>query len=271
MNAERYEEMITRGAAVNLSTRAKWRLSGADRMRYLNGQVTNDVRTVSPAKTLYACVTDVKGRACGDVFIHATADALLLDADADLRETLGARLERYIVSDDAELTDVTEEWQLWHVFGPDLPAGVACERFGMPGVDVWLRSESRLQPETGERQSASPPEGGTPNELTAEEVETLRILQKVPRWGHELTNETFPPEAGLEEKAMSFTKGCYIGQEVLSRIKTTGKMPRVMVAFESETAVSSGDPLNGGKVTSVTRHPLSGKWVGLMMRKFSAV
>jgi folate-binding protein YgfZ len=256
MNAERYEEIITRGAAVNLSTRAKWRLSGADRVRYLNGQVTNDVRTVSPAKTLYACVTDVKGRACGDVFIHATADALLLDADADLRETLGARLERYIVSDDAELTDVTEEWQLWHVFGPDLPAGVACERFGMPGVDFWIPS--------GETFSSAK------IELTAEEAETLRILQKVPRWGHELTNETFPPEAGLEEKAMSFTKGCYIGQEVLSRIKTTGKMPRVMQSFESETAVSVGDDFEGGKVTSVTRHPVTGKCVGLLMKRFRA-
>jgi folate-binding protein YgfZ len=256
MNAERYEEIITRGAAVNLSTRAKWRLSGADRVRYLNGQVTNDVRTVSPTKTLYACVTDVKGRACGDVFIHATADALLLDADADLRETLGMRLERYIVSDDAELTDVTEECQLWHVFGPDLPAGVACERFGVPGVDVWLPSgESFASPKT---------------ELDAEETETLRILQKVPRWGHELTNETFPPEAGLEEKAMSFTKGCYIGQEMLSRIKTTGKMPRVMTPFESETAVSVGDDFDSGKVTSVTRHPVTGKCVGLLMKRFRA-
>ena len=256
MNAERYEEIITRGAAVNLSARAKWRLSGADRVRYLNGQVTNDVRAVSPAKTLYACVTDVKGRVCGDVFIHATDDALLLDADADLRETLGMRLERYIVSDDAELTDVTEEWQLWHVFGPDLPAGVACERFGVPGVDVWLPAgESFALPKT---------------QLEAEEAETLRILQKVPRWGHELTNETFPPEVGLEEKAMSFTKGCYIGQEVLSRIKTTGKMPRVMTPFESETAVSAGDDFEGGKVTSVTRHPVTGKSVGLLMKRFRA-
>lgn len=251
MTRELYEQIMAQGAAVNLSTRAKWRLTGADRVRYLNGQVTQDVRRASTTSTLYACVTDVKGRMCGDVFIHAGEEALLIDAEATLRESLGMRLERYIVADDAELTDVTDQWQLWHVFGPDLPPGIRSMRFGITGVDLWLPADAAYVPRH--------------IELSDEDAESLRILQKVPRWGHELTNETFPPEAGLESRAMDFAKGCYIGQEVLSRIKTTGKMPRRMVSFESEAALLVGDAYETGKVTSVTIHPLSGKSVGLAM------
>jgi folate-binding protein YgfZ len=91
----------------------------------------------------------------------------------------------------------------------------------------------------------------------------------IPRWPHELNAETFPPEAGLESTAMDFAKGCYIGQEVLSRIKTTGKMPRTIIAFESAAAVHTGDELwldkPVGTVTSATRHPVNGRIAGLAM------
>jgi len=270
MTADLFQQITAHGAAVNLSSRAKLRLTGTDRVRYLNGQVTNDMRRVKPDETLYACVTDVKGRIAADVWVHAQDDALLLDAEPALRETLGMRLERYIVADDVELTDVTEDWQLWHVFGgettpasledgieaPGHPARSA--RYGAAGFDLWLPT------------SASAPTFNPDRPLLSDaDLETWRILQKIPRWPHELNAETFPPEAGLERLAMDFTKGCYIGQEVLSRIKTTGKMPREMIAFASATAVNAGDELWHekaiGKVTSVTQHPVTSLTIGLAM------
>ncbi|MBL9132827.1 MAG: hypothetical protein JNG86_16585 [Verrucomicrobiaceae bacterium] len=255
MTVEAYRETLAQGAAVNLSARAKFRLTGADRVRYLNGQVTNDIRRASASETIYACVTDVKGRISGDVFVHANADALLLDAEPGLRESLGMRLERYIVADDVELTDVTEEWQLWHVFGPSAVGELKSTRFGVPGVDVWLPADAAFEPAI--------------RVLSDEEAETWRILQKVPRWPHELNAETFPPEASLEARAMDFAKGCYIGQEVLSRIKTTGKMPREMISFACDTEVKVGDEVwsdkSVGRVTSVATHPETGKSAGLAM------
>ncbi|MDB6004864.1 MAG: hypothetical protein JWR15_1851 [Prosthecobacter sp.] len=272
MTAELFQQITTHGAAVNLSSRAKFRLTGADRVRYLNGQVTNDVRRVKTDETLYACVTDVKGRIAGDVFAHTQDDALLLDAEPGLRETLGMRLERYIVADDVELTDVTEEWQLWHFWGgsgdPARIESVRCgqecphhilrsTRFGSQGLDLWLPA------------SASAPTFDALPLLSEADLEKWRILQKVPRWPHELNAETFPPEAGIEGKAMDFAKGCYIGQEVLSRIKTTGKMPREMIGFEAEDAVNAGDELWHekliGKVTSTTFFPVTGATIGLAM------
>lgn len=255
MTAELFQAITIHGAAVNLSSRTKFRLSGADRVRYLNGQVTNDVRRVKTDESLYACVTDAKGRIAGDVFIHTREDALLLDAEPGLRESLSMRLERYIVADDVDLTDVTEEWQLWHVWGAAAPAGVKSERFGIAGVDVWLPVGEEFRTEL--------------SVLNEAEAETWRILQKVPRWPHELNAETFPPEAGLEPRAMDFFKGCYIGQEVLSRIKTTGKMPRELIAFETETTVTVGSEIwtdkPVGTVTSATTHPVTGFTVGLGM------
>ena len=270
MTPELFQQITTHGAAVNLSSHAKFRLTGADRVRYLNGQVTNDVRCVTPDETLYACVTDVKGRIAADVWVHAQEDVLLLDAEPGLRDPLGLRLERYIVADDVELTDVTEDWQLWHVFGGETtPTSLAhgsevpghpvrSARYGAAGFDLWLPLSARV-----------PTFHPNLPLLSDADLETWRILQKIPRWPHELNAETFPPEAGLERLAMDFAKGCYIGQEVLSRIKTTGKMPREMIAFESSASVNAGDELwhekAVGKVTSVTQHPVTGLNIGLAM------
>lgn len=117
MNADLYQTTLTTGAWVDLSSRAKWRLTGADRVRYLNGQVTNDVRNARADTALHACVTNVKGRIEGDIYLHAEGENLVFDAPADLRETLGIRLERYIIADDAVLEDITDDWQLWHHIG----------------------------------------------------------------------------------------------------------------------------------------------------------
>ncbi|MFN7563023.1 MAG: YgfZ/GcvT domain-containing protein [Prosthecobacter sp.] len=262
MQAETYQNLLAHGAAVNLSTRSKWKLSGADRVRYLNGQVTNDVRRADERHTIYACVTDVKGRIAGDVMIHSRDGSLWLDAEPDLRETLGMRLEKYIVADDAELTDVTDDWQLWHVFGPRAGEGLQSTRFGLPGIDVWIPAGGSFQP-------AEP-------SLSLEDAETLRVLQKVPRWPNELGGDTFPPEAGLEERAMDFAKGCYIGQEILSRIKTTGKMPRQLQSWETDREIAVGTPLHDfagreiGAVTSTARHPQTEKLVVLGFVKSGA-
>lgn len=286
MTAERFQEIERNGGCVDLSARAKFRLTGGDRVRYLNGQVTNDVRTANASSALYACVTDVKGRIVGDVFIHAAprGDALLFDAEESLREVLGPRLERYIIADDAELTDVTDEWHLWHVFGAGsrereaaskLPADAHClkaNRLGTYGVDIWIPAEASAS------MLAAP---CSLTQLSADEFETLRIVSSVPRHPQELNIETFPPEAGLDDSAMSYTKGCYIGQEVLSRIRTTGKMPRHLVRWESlaggecitagavvcAPSQDGGEPREAGKITSAAWHPLFERQVGLAYLK----
>lgn len=265
MNADLWQRMEQEGGMVDLSTRTKLCFAGADRVRYLNGQVTNDVRTATASSAIYACVTDAKGRIAGDVSIHASDDALWVDAEPGLRESLAVRLERYIVADDVVLQDASDEWCLWHVFGPavELIAGevraVSSNRFGVPGVDVWRRvGELPLE---------------VPCALLSEaDAETVRVLRSIPRWPQELNGDTFPQEAGIETRAMSYAKGCYIGQEVLSRIRSSGRMPRELASWQAEAMIEAGAELLFadkvvGRVTSAARHPITGRTHGLAFVK----
>ena len=276
MTADRFQAVQEHGGCVDLSARARFRLTGGDRVRYLNGQVTNDVRQASKDTALHACVVNAKGRIEAEVFIHVSPDgeALMLDAEADLREVIAARLDRYIVADDVLLEDVTEEWSVLHCFagseqgaesggdGPEV-VSISCSRLGAPGMDIW-RPASLV---------GAAAHGAT---LSDEESEALRIVRGIPRWPHELNPEAFPQEAGLEAAVMDFAKGCYIGQEVLSRIKLSGKMPKRLVrfavqgsAFQVEQGMKlmagtdGGTAKEAGVITSATRHPLLDQWVGL--------
>ena len=232
--ADQYRRFLEVGGIADLRGRVKLRLTGADRVRYLNGQVTANVQTLAPGESRAACVTTAKGRLCADIFVHATAEALYADADAAVRETLPPRLERYIISDDVTLDDVSEDFRLLHLLGgamehPGIREGAAfsssVNRFGRIGLDVWMPGLSPIYPI-----------------LDEELLEALRIEAGIPRWGRELDENTLPPEAGLERTHIDYAKGCYIGQEVISRLKSIGHVNRRLVGFSA----GGTEPLHPG-------------------------
>jgi len=221
------------GGIATLSERAKLRLTGADRVRYLNGQVTANVTRLEPGKAVPACVTTAKGKLCAEIMVSSTGDALIVDAEAELRESLLARLERYIISDDVAIEDVTESFALFHVLpaaGETLradPTGAhpsrEAKRFGASGLDFIVpmaESEASLRDFPGPKAL-----------LSSDVMEVLRIEHGVPRWGRELDENTLPPEAGLDRTHIDYHKGCYIGQEVISRLKSLGHVNRQLVGF----------------------------------------
>ena len=112
----------TERAFLDLSARAKLRVTGADRFRFLNGQITNDLRKASETVAIEACVLNAKGKVNAHIFIAAVGESFLIDAELELRETLRLRLERYIIADDVEIEDVTEQFSLFHVFTDEPPA-----------------------------------------------------------------------------------------------------------------------------------------------------
>lgn len=251
----------------DLSDRAKLRVRGADRLRYLQGQLTNDVRRATQTETLYAGVLTAKGRLCADVYLRAVAadgvkdgGSFLLDADPTLRETLVARLERYLIADDVAIEDVTDNFALIHGFDgsgeegfetiaaattPDetLPSSATlvrarANRFGRPGWDVFCAADT-----LGTLKDALRRAGW--REGLAGEAETRRIAAGVPRWGAELDGDTLPPEAGLEATAISYDKGCYVGQETISRLKSLGHVNRHLRrlrTLSSAAATTAGGP-----------------------------
>jgi folate-binding protein YgfZ len=240
--AAAYAQARARGALLDLSDRAKWHLSGADRVRYLNGQATNDIRRVRPDAAMMACVTTAKGKLSGMIFVSAAPAFLRIDAESELRESLGARLERYIIADDATLEDTTGEECLFHLLAPAAPGALpgaevlAATRLARPGFDIIapLGEQARVLAALGERHVLIP-------SLLAE---CLRIEAGVPRWGAELTEETLPPEAGLDVSAIDYHKGCYIGQEVISRIKSVGHVNRQLAGFTAAAPLAPGMTLH---------------------------
>lgn len=220
----------------NLCNRAKWKLTGGDRVRWLNGQVTNDVRTLEPNHTMYAAVTNARGKMEGDIWIHATGDALWIDADPLLADSLRTRFEKYIIADDVMLEDVSSQWLIYHALSmverklsPLDAKWIRSRRFNESGWDVWIPRASvdaetyRVNLEIEERM-----------------WEVLRVEDSVPKWGIEMDSNTLPPEVGLDQTAVSYTKGCYIGQEVLARIHSIGRVNRKLCKLEAIDRIDKG-------------------------------
>ena len=231
-DAATYRGFQARGGVIDLSDRAQLLLTGPDRVRYLNGQVTSDVRKLQTGQTQMACVTTAKGKLCADVVITAHEDVLFVDAESSLRETLLARLERYIVADDVEIRDTSEDYALLHYVGTEPPpaavAGriVPARRFGRDGWDLRiLRSDLEKDREAFFHAGV---------ELDTTLAEMLRIEAGVPRWGYELDENTLPPEAGLDQTHIDYHKGCYIGQEVISRLRSVGHVNRQLTGFMAQ-------------------------------------
>ena len=259
-DAANYREYRARGGVVDLSDRAQLVLTGPDRVRYLNGQVTNDVRKLRSGQSQMACVTTAKGKLSADVFITAQEDALFVDAEGSVREALLARLERYIVADDVTIADATGTHALLHYISSEPPPFssvgqlAAARRFGRDGWDLRLPRETFA---TARDQLLA---GRVV--VDAALAETLRIEAGIPRWGHELDENTLPPEAGLDVTHIDYHKGCYIGQEVISRLRSVGHVNRQLTGFVAESDAplvagsrlfpSTGEGASIGLLTSAT-------------------
>ncbi len=219
-----------------LTNRTQLLFSGPDRLRYLNGQVTQDLRKLSTDHALPACVTTAKGRLQADVWISDLGGALLVDAHPAVAESLLARLERYIVADDVSIEDQTSTHTLFHCLDkPSLPstivhtAPIQSSRLGVPGWDLRVQTADRaavkLVLESGDDSCA--------------DWELLRISNGVAAWGFELSEDSLPPEALLDRTHIDYHKGCYIGQEVLSRVKSIGHVNRRLVLLSANAAADS--------------------------------
>ncbi|MFL6585122.1 MAG: YgfZ/GcvT domain-containing protein [Chthoniobacterales bacterium] len=234
--------------AFELSTRSKLRLRGADRLRFLNGQMTNEVAKATEGRAVHALILNAKGKIDAEIFVHALGDFLILDAAHELREKLPARLERYVIADDVEVEDATEEFALFHVVGDSVPAiakAVRCDRFGTAGHDLWAGA--------ADHDSIAQKLATDCELLTDQSAEGFRIARGIPRWGRELTGEIIPVEANLENAAIDYAKGCYIGQEVISRMKMSGQTNKRLCGLVSVGGAALRDGMHLFETNDSTR------------------
>lgn len=257
---------------IESGTRTILECRGPDARRFLNGQVTQDVGMVADGLvTLPACVTDAKGRLQFRVWITALSpECFLIDGPADPEGSLESRLTRYLIADDVEFTDRTDDWRIVHFTddpgtSPDGVLARRSSRFSASGVDWWI------------------PRGFLPTAdlpgtlLEGDALEDHRIRHGIPTEGRELVDGVLPPEAGLDASDISYSKGCYIGQEVISRIKSAGKVNQRLVRMTLDACVEPASMemidaagRSAGRITSLSPLAHDGLRHLLAYRKRSA-
>ena len=238
---------------IDLGKPALIEFRGPDAVRFLNGQLTQDVRlVVGKGISLPSCVTDLKGRLQFRVTLNEVDGALWVEGLAAWAGVLEARLTRYLIADDVETVDLTGSWRLVHFTGllTETPAGVTSRmsnRLGIPGTDWWIPASQAVEYPAGI------------SLLDGDALETLRVANSIPVWGRELSEGMLPPEALLDATDVSYHKGCYIGQEVISRIKSAGKVNKRLTRFNfAENVPLVCGPLenasgkNSGELTSIS-------------------
>ncbi|SDT91882.1 aminomethyltransferase/hypothetical protein [Verrucomicrobium sp. GAS474] len=266
-----------------LPARALWRVTGEDRVRYLNGQTTRDLTLLQPGQSVYGAVLTGKGKIVGDLFLSATDDALYLDADLSLRETLRERLEKFLIADDVTIDDVTGQFALSRLQGDGLsgfaskpkegetlaPVAFVSQRFGVEGVDHWIPLS----------RSFPVPFPALPEAEAADLVDRLEIEHGIARWGIEIDAETLPQEVAfdLAGRGLVYDKGCYVGQETVARIRSIGHVNRRLVRLEQTGGPVDRSPAplfaapgeEAGRLTRLAPFP-DGKVraLGFLKRKF---
>jgi folate-binding protein YgfZ len=244
----------TSAGVLDLSFRSRLCVTGSDRLRFLNGQVTNNVKALKIGEGCYAALVTAKGKLQTDLNVYCLADEFLLDFEPGLAAAIQQRLEKYVIADDVQIFDVGSNYGLLSVQGPkateivnQLTGGLALPEKPMGSISIADPARGEIycmnQPRTGTTPgfdlfvpvselstvaeklmlAASQPEGRA---CGWQALEMVRIEAGIPRFGLDMDATNLPPEAGIEGRAVSYSKGCYIGQEVIARIRTYGQVAK---------------------------------------------
>jgi len=286
------DPLRTSSVAVDLTGRGALAVAGPDAAQLLHGLVTNDVNALAPGAGCHAALLTPKGRMRAEMAIlRLSADDLLLDCDPGLARPLAAILASYLPFSRSTLEDRSASSGVVHVEGPGAPAVLDSSGLPAPGVRPFLHVEaevdglavrvvrvSRAGSVGFDVRSAGAEAGRLLRRLVShgarlaapDVLEAGRIEAGIPRWGAEMDETVLPNEVGLERTAISYTKGCYLGQETVARLRTYGHVNRHLVAVllprggsaaPGDAVLAEGEPV--GKVTSAVDSAFRGHRVAL--------
>jgi folate-binding protein YgfZ len=278
LSETREYEALTRGCALlDRSSRGKLALSGEGAKEFLQGQVSNDILALVPGRGCYAAFLTPKGKMLGDLRVLDTGEELLLDTERLALQELFNMIRRFSIGYDVHLHKRTLERGLLSLIGPRAAAVAGAE--SLPGeehahavvdlggvkarairtdVGVDLLCESERTEELRQRAL-----GAGAVSVGEDSAEIIRIERGRPRYGVDLDDSVIPQEAGLNERAVSFTKGCYVGQETVARLHYRGKPNRQLRGLRSKEPLRAGEELDFegravGRVTSAAVSPRFG-------------
>ena len=284
-----YRLLTASCGVLDRSERGKLALSGSEAASFLQGQVSNDVEALAAGAGCYAAFLTPKGKMLGDLRILSTGNELLLDTERIALQGLFNMIRRFSIGYDLQLHKRTLEKGLLSLIGPeaarvagvpeleDVPehhhllteiGGVAARAIRTDiGVDLLCEAANTA------RLASALGEAGAPA-VDESAVECLRIERGRPRYGLDLDDTVIPQEAGLNERAVSFTKGCYVGQETVARLFYRGKPNRHLRGLRLAGPASRGEPVRlgereVGRLGSVADSPRFG-WIALALLRREA-
>jgi folate-binding protein YgfZ len=276
------------GCGVYRLQRTLLSLTGRDRTRWLNGMVSNNIRDLAPSHGVYAFVLTPQGHIQADVYAFNRGESLLVGTDRAQAETLLRIFRKYIIMDKVEIEDLSDKVTVFGIAGPKSAEGLAFLGSGndldtlqladanwndtpvtlvrgdnplFPNYELWVPAEQAESIWNALLQA-----GGV--EVHEQTLEMFRILCGIPKVGQDTREKTLPQETG-QERALNFNKGCYIGQEIVERIRARGALHRAFMGFEVEGPVTAaGTKIQSegkevGEITSIAAEPLKGKRLAL--------
>lgn len=281
----------------DLSGRAKIKLTGNDRVRWLNGMVTNNIRDLAQNHGVYCFLLNAQGRIQADFYAFNMGDSILVDVEGSLREKVLAHFDKFIIMDDVEVADITATLAAVAVAGPRAQSVLQSAGIQSPALAplelctpkcecncncvqcTLLRRDESQHGGTDNSSHAAYEIWLAPDQLAstwdavlaagatavgADAWELRRIALGIPRYGVDIFEKDLPQETG-QSRALNFTKGCYLGQEIVERIRSRGNVHRHFTAFTVEGPlptpatkihVAGQDEKDVGEITSSANLPL---------------
>lgn len=245
---------------------------GGDRAAWLAGMVTNDTRALAPGQSAYTAIVHVKGKLLADAWVFVRADEILLVVPDGTVPGLLEHFDKHIIMEDVEtvaLPDVrvvtVQGPAAAHVVAPGDGRVFAADRLGRGGVDVVIAADGDAAGVLAEI------ERGRVAVVEEPAWEAARLEAGVPRFGRDFGGDNYVQEANITPRAVSFSKGCYVGQEVVCRLEMRGHVRRQLASLviDGETPPAPGASVGElGAITSAARSPALGRCVALAMLKW---
>jgi folate-binding protein YgfZ len=289
ISAQGYDAARRHAGLVDRGDYGRLVVSGKDRASYLHGLLTNDIASLQPGQGCYAAYLTPQGRMIADLWVYELGDAILLRLLRDVKGTVLGKLDQFIFSEDVQLGDVTDTFAAVAIVGPDA-ASILSRALDVPAATLAsLPEHGNVRASFGNQSAiivrvsdvgetgydvlveaaafstllAALREGGA-NEIDAAAADMLRVEGGIPKFHVDMDEETIPLEAGIESRAISLTKGCYVGQEVIIRVlhRGHGRVARKLVglvfadgAAPGRGATVQSESRDVGKVTSAVWSP----------------
>src|SRR5579871_3502190 len=261
-----FRALLTASGVYDLGFRTKISLTGSDRVRWLNGMVTNNIRDLAADQGVYAFLLNPQGHILGDLYAYNRRESIVVDTDRSQAEKILATFDHYIIMDDVEVANLDDRMTALGIGGPKTSDVLAAAGFEIPEMqplqtqslswqgmectvvrgpddqhvsyEIWLADSVRRL------WDALLTAGATP--LGSEALELHRIVTGVPRYGVDIRERDLPQETE-QVRALNFNKGCYVGQEIVERIRSRGAVHRKFTGFVADAAVEPGSKVLAGE------------------------